>query len=156
MNWVKNNLQLVFGGCAVLVLIGASGWFLLAQMEKEKDVQAQLERDINNLDRLKNHNPHPSIDNIAKVKQEQEKIQSELLRPLQEAFKPFALPENLNASAFKIFLEKGIASMHRAAQNAGTQLPRERNDSEYSFSFSDSLARARVHGAPCEAHSQLR
>ena len=137
MNWVKNNLQLVFGGCAILVLIGASGWFLLAQMEKEKDVQAQLEREINNLDRLKNHNPHPSMDNIAKVKQEQEKIQSELLHPLQEAFKPFSLPENLDASAFKIFLEKGIASMYRAAQNAGTQLPRERNDSEYSFSFSD-------------------
>ena len=142
MNWVKNNLQLVLGGCAALVLMGTSGWFLAAQIEKEKNAQAQLEREIYNLNSLKNHDPHPGdpsrgIDNIAKVKQEQEKIQREILHPLQEAFKPFALPENLDESAFKILLEEGIASMHQAAQNAGTRLPREKNDSEYSFSFSD-------------------
>ena len=142
MNWVKNNLQLVFGGCAFLVLISASGWFLLAQMEKEKAAQAQLERDIHNLNSLKDHDPHPGdpsrgIDNIAKVKQEREKIQRELLHPLQEAFKPFPLPEYLDASAFKILLEERIAGMHQAAQSAGTRLPREKNDSDYSFSFSD-------------------
>ena len=142
MNWVKNNLQLVFSGGVVLFLIGASSWFLAAQMEKEKAVQAQLEREIYNLNSLKNHDPHPGdpsrgIDNISKVKQEQEKIQSELLHPLQAVFKPFTLPDSLDTSAFKRLLEGRIASMHRAAQNAGTRLPREKNDSEYSFSFSD-------------------
>lgn len=143
MNWVKNNLQLVFGGCVILFLIGASGWFLVTQMEKEKAVQAQLEGEIRNLNSLKNHDPHPGdpsrgIDNIAKVNQEQKKIQRELLHPLQADFKPFTLPDNLdNESAFKRLLEERIASMHRAAQNAGTQLPREENDFEYSFSFSD-------------------
>ena len=137
MNWVKNNLQLVFGGCVALFLIGASGWFLVTQMEKEKTVQAQLEREIHNLNSLKNHDPHPSIDNISKIKQEQEKIQSEILHPLQAVFKPFSLPDNLDTSAFKRLLEGRIAAMHRAAQNAGTQLPREKNDSKYSFSFSD-------------------
>ena len=142
MNWVKNNLQLVFGGGVVLFLIGASGWFLVTQMEKEKAVQAQLEREIHNLNSLKNHDPHPGdpsrgIDNISKVKQEQEKIQSKLLHPLQAVFKPFALPDSLDTSVFKRLLEGRIASMHRAAQNAGTRLPREKNDSEYSFSFSD-------------------
>ena len=142
MNWVKNNLQLVIGGCAALVLMGASGWFLVTQMEKERAVQSQLERAIHNLNSLKNHDPHPGdpsrgIDNISKVQQEQKKIQKELLHPLQEAFKPFPLPDNLDNSAFKRLLEERIASMHRAAQNAGTQLPREKNDLEYSFSFSD-------------------
>lgn len=137
MNWVKNNLQQVIGGGVALILMSASGWFLLTQMEKEKAMQAQLEREIHNLNSLKNHDPHPNIDNIAKVKQEQEKIQKDLLHPLQAAFRPFALPGNLDTSAFKRLLEERIASMHRAAQNAGTQLPREKNGSDYSFSFSD-------------------
>ncbi len=144
MNWVKTNLQLVLFGGVILVLLGAAGWFLYTQMEAEKAAQARLDQGIRDLNRLKNHDPHPigdpsqGIENIENIRQEQKRIQKELLEPMREAFKPFAFPSPLDPPRFKSLLEERIAAMQKAAHAAGTKLPRDNiNSEEYSFSFSD-------------------
>lgn len=141
MDWVKNNIGLVIGGLLALFLMILAGGFLYTQMKAEGSAQSNLEMGFTDLRKLLTRNPHPGdpekgVDNIGAVKTEQERLSSNLLLPLRKLFKPFVVPKDLDNFKFKSLLEEKVASMQRAAERSGTDLPME-GDTKYSFSFSD-------------------
>jgi hypothetical protein len=118
MNWLKRNLLLALGGVGALLLLGAAGYYLYTQIQKESSVSAQLETQINDWRRLTTRNPSATQENIQLARAEQVKL-ADLLKTTQRHFVPASTRTNIDSATFKSDLETTIARLNQHAQRQG-------------------------------------
>ncbi|MEO5803079.1 MAG: hypothetical protein ABIR24_06080 [Verrucomicrobiota bacterium] len=133
MPWIKRNLFFVVGGLGALVLMGFAGFFLFANIKKDKTVSEELERQISELNRLYAMDPHPGtedVDNITAAKKEQQRIRA-FLNDAHKLFVPVVPYEKTNNKGFNNLLLSTIYELQTSATNAGVVLP-----PQFAFTFS--------------------
>ena len=133
MPWIKRNLFFVAGGLAALVLMGFAAFFLFSNLKKDAAVTEELNRQISELNRLYDMDPHPGteeVDNIGAAKKDQQRVR-EFLKDAHKLFVPVPLYEKTNDRGFNTLLLSTIYELQTGASNAGVIL-----QPQYAFTFS--------------------
>jgi len=133
MPWIKRNLFFVAGGLAALVMLGFAGFYLFASLNNDSTVSVELERQLSELKRLYNADPHPGtedIDNIGAAKKDQQRVR-EFLKDAHKLFVPVPPYEKTNDRGFNTLLLSTIYELQTGASNAGVVL-----QPQYAFTFS--------------------
>jgi hypothetical protein len=139
MNWIKQNVGLVVGCVIALVLMCVAGWYMMAQIDKDKSITTQLDSQRQLVKGLYTRDPHPGtskVDNIGAVKKEQERVGETVLGPMESYFPGFQIPTDLSISSFKEILENTVSELQRDARYTGISLP-STDQGNYGFSFDD-------------------
>ena len=139
MNWIKQNVGLVVGCVIALVLMCVAGWYMMAQIDKDKNITTQLDSQRQLVKGLYTRDPHPGtskVDNIGAVKKEQERVRETVLGPMESYFPGFEIPADLSISSFKEILENTVSELQRDARYTGISLP-STEQGNYGFSFDD-------------------
>ncbi len=139
MNWIKQNVGLVVGCVIALVLMCVAVWYMMSQIEKDREITAQLDSQRQLVRSLYTRDPHPGtdkVDNIGAVKKEQERVQEMVLGPMESYFPGFEIPTDLSISSFKEILENTVSELQRDARYTGISLP-STDQGSYGFSFDD-------------------
>ena len=139
MNWIKQNVGLVVGCVIALVLMCVAGWYMMAQIEKDRGITTELDSQRQLVKSLYTRDPHPGtakVDNIGAVKKEQERVQEKVLGPMEAQFPGFEIPAKLSISSFKEILENTVSELQRDAKYTGISLP-STDQGNYGFSFDD-------------------
>lgn len=129
MAWVKRNLLLVIGGVLAVVLLGFGGYYFWNNRGKNKQIEAQLEENKANLERLVNQTPTPNRTNIARAKEEVEKARA-AIEQAKLFFQPIPF-DSVTGQAFKALLDQTIYDLQRKADETSVALPSR----QYSFTF---------------------
>jgi hypothetical protein len=130
MLWIKRNLFFVAGAAVALVLMGLAVFFLVSNIQKNGEVQEELNQRVAELKRLQMADPFPSSENIALAEADQRRIR-EFLESARKTISPVPAQTNLNDEAFKVLLLRSISELQSQAASAGVQLP-----ADFNFSFS--------------------
>ena len=139
MNWIKQNVGLVVGCVIALVLMCVAGWYMMAQIDKDKGITAELDSQRQLVKSLYTRDPHPGtdkVDNISAVKKEQERVKEMALGPMGSYFPGFEIPADMSISGFKEILENTVYELQRDAKYTGIKLPSS-DQGNYGFSFDD-------------------
>jgi hypothetical protein len=139
MLWLKRNLLLVVSGLVTLLLLGCGGYYVFASINKNKEVEEQLKQGQSDLDTLYRLDPFPHATNIAKARQEKEKVMT-ALRETQKHFKPIPV-EKVSDRDFSILLEITLSDLRRKAEQSGVLLPDK--DKNYAFTFKEQQKRVK-------------
>jgi len=134
MPWLKRNLLLVAGGVVALALLGFAGYFLWAKIQAESEVTDQLTAQTDELQRLKDLNPHPGnekVNNIEAAKKQEQQLQ-EFLAQAKTTFAPLNYPTGLDSGQFRLLLDTTIDELQRAAAASGVKI-----QPQYAFTFGD-------------------
>lgn len=132
MPWIKRNLFFVVGGLAALVLMGFAGFFLFANIKKDAAVTEELNRQISELNRLYNADPHPGtdeVDNVSAAKADERRVQ-EFLKDAHKLFVPVVPYKKTDDRGFNNLLLNTIYELQTGASNAGVIL-----QTNYAFTF---------------------
>jgi len=129
MLWIKRNLFLAIGGLAALLVMGGGGFVLYSGMQKNKEVQAELEEKLAERDRIYRMNPFPSRENIEAAEKELVRLE-EAVGATKKFFTPVPF-QNVSNLAFKTLLDNSIAQLQQQAAQANVTLP----EKDYAFSF---------------------
>ena len=89
-------MVLVIGGVVALALLGAAGYYLYAQNQKAGNVDAELQKQIAEFQRLTTRNPSATSENIERAKAEQVRV-TELLQEQKAFFAPFGIYTNMDS-----------------------------------------------------------
>src|SRR6185503_7081491 len=129
MLWIKRNLFLAFGGVIALGLLGFGLFYLVTNLQKNKDVEAALEEKKQALVRLYNLDPFPSAENINTANEQKKKLR-EAIGKMQSFFEPIP-HEKVKDQAFRTLLDNTIFELQRRAEQSSVVLPQK----SYAFSF---------------------
>jgi hypothetical protein len=140
MLWLKRNLLLVVGGLVTLVLLGFGGYYVFASINKNKQVEEQLQQAQSELESLYRLDPFPQATNIAKARQEKEKVIA-ALRQTQKHFTPIPVEKVSDPRDFSILLENTLSELRRKAEQSGVLLPEK--DKNYAFTFKEHQKRVK-------------
>lgn len=119
MNWIKQNVGLVAGCVIALVLMCVAGWYMMAQIDKDKGITTELDSQRQLVKSLYTRDPHPGtdkVDNISAVKKEQERVNKLALGPMESYFPGFDIPAEMSISGFKEILENTVYELQRDAR----------------------------------------
>ncbi len=135
MNWVKNNLALVLGLGASILLMALSGKYVADNIERDRIAQSEVDDGIGRLNRLQNQDPHPGdeergIDNISLVIEAQRQLREDVLESMRASFTTFETPAQLDLEGFQSLLEESIARMQWQARSSGTRLPSDETQAD--------------------------
>jgi hypothetical protein len=129
MLWIKRNLFLTFGGVIACGLLGFGLFYLLTNLQKNKDVEAALEEKKQALIRLYTLDPFPSSENIGTANDQKKKLR-ESIGKMQSFFSPIP-HEKVKDQAFRTLLDNTIFEMQKRAEQTSVVLPHK----NYAFSF---------------------
>src|ERR1043166_1755928 len=131
MSWIKRNLSLVISGVITLGLLGFGGWYLWSAMQKNQEIDKNINQAKADIDNLLNRDPTPTTSNLYTAKRELDKVQT-FITQAKRQFPPTPPPAvPLNNESFKNLLERTIDDLHREASNAPVAIV----TSNYFFSF---------------------
>ncbi len=129
MLWIKRNLILVISAVVLLGLLGAGGYYLYSQKQRNDAVDEELKAKKMNLDRLYRANPFPSQGNVAAVQEEVKRLK-EFTEKAKQYFEPLPT-KNVTVPEFKTLLDNTISKLQQQAHDGGVALP----SPQYNFSF---------------------
>jgi hypothetical protein len=138
MQWIKRNLFFVVGGVVALALMGAAGWFVYTNIQKDREIQEGedgLQKQVSEAQRLSTAPASPTEENIKAAKEETRRLK-EFRTSLKELFAPAPVFPKTDDKGFKDFLEKNISELTMAASNANVLLPVGPNNEKFGFTFS--------------------
>lgn len=129
MNWLKRNMVLVVGGVVALALLGAAGYYLWTQYDKDSGVSATLTSQIDEFTRILNSNPSVRNENIEVAKVEQKRLEALLLEN-QKFFDCVAGFTNIDSVSFKTLLETTVDQLQKLSDRQGVRTP-----TKYNYTF---------------------
>jgi hypothetical protein len=129
MLWLKRNLVLVISGLVALVLLVVCGIYFAAGMQKNRTLESELESAKAELTRLYGLNPFPHATNVAKAREQTDKVQR-AVADTKRYFVPVAYP-NVSGQEFKTLLDNTVFELRRKAELSGVRLP----ETNYAFTF---------------------
>lgn len=129
MLWLKRNLVLVISGLVALVLLVVCGFYFASGMQKNRTLESGLEAAKAELTRLYGLNPFPHQTNVAKARDQTDKVQR-AVNDTKRYFVPVSYP-NVSGQEFKTLLDNTIFELRRKAELSGVRLP----ETNYAFTF---------------------
>jgi hypothetical protein len=130
MAWIKRNLVLVVSGVIALGLFVYGGWFFFSAVQKNKEIDNEIEQTKRDIEGFLKKTPTPNTANLKLAQEELERLN----KFIGESKKLFPSPPPpsgpLNALSFKSLLETTINDLYRDARSVGILLP-----TNYYFSF---------------------
>lgn len=122
MAWIKRNLILVISGAVALVLFGLGGYYLYSAIQKNQQIDTDIESTKAEIRRLFEKPVTPTADNLKLAKQEGVKLNS-FVNEAKRLFPPTPPPtEPLTSPSFKSLLANTITELHRQAAVVPTRL----------------------------------
>jgi hypothetical protein len=122
MAWIKRNLILVVSGAIALVLLGLGGYYLYSAIQKNQQIDTEIETTKAEIRRLLEKPVTPTADNLKLAKQEGIKLSS-FVTEAKRLFPPTPPPaEALTSPSFKSLLANTITELHRQASTVPTRL----------------------------------
>src|ERR1051325_9801615 len=114
MSWIKRNLSLVISGVIALALLGLGGYYLWHAIQKNDEIDREINQTKNEIERLLNNEPTPTAQNLQMAKQEAEKLTAFIVEA-KNHFPPPPPSGPLDDLTFKSLLENTINDLHRQA-----------------------------------------
>lgn len=133
MSWIKRNLALVISGVVALGLLGFGGWYLYSAIEKNNQIDGEINQVKAEIERLLNMDPTPNQQNLTLAKQEAAKLAA-FVAEARKQFPPTPpIAEPLNDLAFRSLLQNTVNELHKQAKSVGIQV--EDTNRYYYFTF---------------------
>jgi hypothetical protein len=130
MAWIKRNLSLVISGVVALGLLGVGGWYLWSAIQKNAQVDSEINQLKSDIETLLAKQPTPTAQNVADAKKQLERLNAFMLIA-KKHFPPSPPPaQPLDNQSFKSLLQTTIDGLHKQAQSIGIRL-----ESNYFFTF---------------------
>jgi len=134
MSWIKRNLSLVISGVAALALLGFGGWYLYSAIEKNNQIDGEINQIKSEIERLLNMDPTPNQQNLTLAKQEAAKLAA-FVAEAKKQFPSTPPPsEPLNDLSFRSLLENTVNELHKQASSVGIKVSEDTNR-HYYFTF---------------------
>ncbi len=145
MGWIKRHLFFVIGGLVTLGFLGAGGFYIYKDWNRNSEAADKLNEIYGTLKSLQTQTPSPGnekIDNTKIAKEQQQQLQA-WIKSAGKYFQPIpSIPSgNISSETFAGALRRTVDAMQHEADSAGVMLP-----PKYDFSFS--AERALVKFAP--------
>jgi hypothetical protein len=123
----------VISGVVALGLLGFGGWYLYSAIEKNNQIDGEINQIKAEIERLLNMDPTPNQQNLTLAKQEAAKLTA-FITEARKQFPP-APPaaEPLNDLSFRSLLENTVNDLHKQAKSVGIQA--EDTNRYYYFTF---------------------
>lgn len=130
MAWIKRNLALVISGVLAIGLLGWGGWYFWSAVERNKEVDNEIEQTKRDIERYLSMPVTPTASNLNAARRELERL-NQFIAEGKKMFPPTPAPtEPLNALTFKSLLENTVNELYQRARTVGIELP-----TNYYFSF---------------------
>lgn len=135
MGWIKRNLIFVIGGAVALGLLGAGGYYIYNDWNRNSvaaDKLTEIYGTLKNLQQDKFAGGNGKIDNTKTAKEQQQQLRS-WIEGSRKYFQPIPpIPAgNVTSEAYAGSLHRTIDALQHEADDAGVTLP-----PKYDFSFS--------------------
>src|SRR5262245_32610200 len=101
MAWIKRNLVLVVSGVIALGLLAYGGWFFFSAVQKNKEIDTEIETTKRDIEVFLKKTPTPNAANLALAQQELERLNKFIAESKKLFPSPPPLTEPLNALSFK-------------------------------------------------------
>jgi hypothetical protein len=147
--WLKRNLLLVIGGAVALVLLALGGLYCASGLQKNRQLDEELSKDIDTLQRLYSSVPFPAKSNVDQAQALIGRVRGTIAES-KKLFVPVPFT-NVTDQQFKTLLDNTIAELTRAAQQARVQLP----ETNYAFTFRAQKALVKFASGSLPALSQM-
>jgi len=135
MGWIKRNLFFVIGGLVTLGLLGAGGFYIYKDWNRNSDASTKLNEIYDTLKNLQQQKPAPGNEKIdnTKIAKEQDKQLRAWIEASGKYFQPVPAvpPSGVSSETFAGALRRTIDTLQHEARDAGVALP-----PKYDFSFS--------------------
>lgn len=129
MAWLKRNLLWVLGGGLALVLLILGGLYCAWGIQKNRQLDEELQKDIEMLQRLYASVPFPAKSNVDQAHAVTARVRAQVAE-MKKWFVPVPFT-NVTDQQFKTLLDNTIAELTRRAQQAQVSLP----ETNYAFTF---------------------
>lgn len=130
MAWIKRNLSLVISGVVALALVGVGGWYLWSAMQKNKQVDTDINQIKSEIENLLAKQPTPNPQNLADAKKQLERLNTFMLTAKKQ-FPPTPPPaQPLDNQSFKSLLQTTVDELHKQASSVGIHV-----ETNYYFTF---------------------
>jgi hypothetical protein len=130
MAWIKRNLSLVISGVIALVLVGVGGWYLWSAIQKNKQVDTDINQIKSEINTLLTKQPTPNAQNLADAKKQLERLNTFMLAAKKQ-FPPTPPPaQPLDNQSFKSLLQTTVDELHKQASSVGIHV-----ETNYYFTF---------------------
>ena len=130
MAWVKRNLWLVISGVVALALLGVGGWYLWSAIQKNKQVDTDINQIKSEIEALLGKQPTPNAQNLADAKKQLERLNAFMLTAKKQ-FPPTPPPSQpLDNQSFKSLLQTTVDELHKQASSVGIHV-----ETNYYFTF---------------------
>jgi hypothetical protein len=135
MGWIKRNLFFAIGGIVTLGLLGASGFYIYNDWNRNSVATDKLDEIYGTLKSLQGQTPSPGnakIDNTQIAREQQQQLRS-WIDSAGKFFQPIPSipPDSVTSETFAGELRRTVDTLQHEADNAGVTLP-----PKYDFSFS--------------------
>jgi hypothetical protein len=150
MAWIKRNLYFLIGGVVALALLGAAGFYLFTQNNRNNELTVKLDETYAVLNQL-NQQPilpgNAKVDNIKLAREQHQQLQGFIAKAgnFFAPMPPIPDGETLTDELFAAQLRNTIEQLQRAATVASVTLP-----PRYDFSFS--AIKSKISFAPNSLH----
>lgn len=129
MAWLKRNLWMVLAGGVALVLLVLGGLYCAWGIQKNRQLDEELQGDIDKLQKLYASVPFPAKSNVDQAHAVTARVRAQVAE-LKKWFVPVPFT-NVTDQQFKTLLDNTIAELTRRAQEARVNLP----ETNYAFTF---------------------
>jgi len=129
MAWLKRHLLLSIGGLLAVLLIAAGTYYLLTNISRNTEVEAELEQQKHRLEELLSRDPFPHRTNVDAAKREIGRVRT-VIDQARQSFTPVSY-QNVTGLEFKKLLDDTLDELQKKASKAGVELPGK----TYEFSF---------------------
>jgi hypothetical protein len=130
MAWIKRNLSLVISGVVALALLGVGGWYLWSAIQKDKQVDTDINQIKSEIEGLLGKQPTPNAQNLADAKRQLERL-STFMVTAKKQFPPTPPPaQPLDNQSFKSLLQTTVDELHKQASSVGIHV-----ETNYYFTF---------------------
>ncbi len=135
MLWFKRNLFLAVGGLVAVALLAVGSYYAWSAINRNTELDAQLEENKSTLNRLYTQDPFPATTNVDAAKREAQRLGTAVDRMR----KFFAAPpvERVTGLGFRQYRDKLLNDLREAARSAGVETP----GLAYAFSFEEQRTR---------------
>ncbi len=130
MAWIKRNLSLVISGVVALALLGVGGWYLWSAMQKNKQVDSDINQIKSDIEALLAKQPTPNAQNLADAKKQFDRLNAFMVTA-KKHFPPTPPPaQPLDNQSFKSLVQTTVDELHKQASSVGIRV-----ETNYYFTF---------------------
>ena len=130
MAWIKRNLSLVISGVVALALLGIGGWYLWSAMQKNRQVDTDINQIKSEIETLLGKQPTPNAQNLADAKKQLERLNTFMLTAKKQ-FPPTPPPaQPLDNQSFKSLLQTTVDELQKQATSVGIHV-----ETNYYYTF---------------------